>query len=81
MPTIRGKVIDYNTRRPVIGASVSVAGRTVRTNSKGEFIISAPAGDYRITVSHRDYTPGTTPLLLRADTTATIPLIPRVGLL
>lgn len=81
MPTVRGKVVDYNTGRPVVGASVSVAGRTTRTNSNGEFIVSAPAGDYTITVSHRDYTPTPRMLNLTVDQTITIRMIPRVGLL
>lgn len=81
MVTLRGRVVDTNTGRPVIGASVSVAGRTVRTDRNGQFIISMPAANYTISVSHRDYSATSRLVMLTADATITVPLVPRVGLL
>lgn len=81
MVVLRGRIVDMNTGRPVVGASVSVAGRTVRTNRNGDFIISVTPASYRISVSHRDYSSVARLLTLMADTTITIPLVPRVALL
>jgi uncharacterized membrane protein len=40
---------------PVPGSSISVAGRTLRTDAKGEASVNLPAGSYKITASKAKY--------------------------
>ncbi|NLG61895.1 MAG: carboxypeptidase-like regulatory domain-containing protein, partial [Candidatus Cloacimonetes bacterium] len=51
--TIRGTVVEAQTRRPLPGAQVTVVGtqRSVPTNEQGAFLlVGLPAGEHRIAV-------------------------------
>ncbi len=55
---LTGKVIDAQTKEPLLGANIIVEGTTVGgvTNPNGEFIIiNVPAGEYSVTASMIGY--------------------------
>lgn len=81
MATLSGLVIDINTRKPIVGATVTAGGLTYRTDRDGKFVFRLPSAIYNITVSHRNYTQETRLVTLTVDSTITIPLVPRMGLL
>lgn len=58
---ITGKVLDaQNGKKPLEGASVSIGGEPVLTNSDGIFIISQlPLDNYTVTITYNDYNPQT----------------------
>lgn len=53
--TIRGKVSDATTKKPIEGVSISSKGNGTFTNADGEFSLSAVAGS-QITISSVGYT-------------------------
>lgn len=58
---ITGKVLDaQNGKKPLEGASVSIGGEPVLTNSDGIFTISQlPLDNYTVTITYNDYNPQT----------------------
>ena len=58
---ITGRILDaQNGKKPLEGASVSIGGDPVLTNSDGIFTISQlPLDNYTITITYSDYTPQT----------------------
>ncbi len=54
---IRGKVTDKTSKMPLVGANVVVEGTGLgsMTDKNGEFEISAPAGNYIVSVSYIGY--------------------------
>ena len=58
---ITGKVLDaQNGKKPLEGASVSIGGEPVLTNSNGIFTISQlPLDNYTVTITYNDYNPQT----------------------
>lgn len=81
MATLMGVVVDINTRRPVVGATVSAGGLTFRTDRDGKFVFRLPPAMYSLKVSHRNYSEETRLVTLTVDSTITVPLVPRLGLL
>jgi hypothetical protein len=81
MTTLSGLVIDINTRKPIVGATVTSGGLTYRTDRDGKFVFHLPSAIYNVTASHPSYTQETRIVTLTVDSTITIPLIPRLGLL
>jgi hypothetical protein len=55
MVVIYGKVIERFTKKPVIGATVSMAGDTKYTDASGGFSLDVPYGDYPFIISHPQY--------------------------
>ncbi|MEK7250424.1 MAG: TonB-dependent receptor, partial [Bacteroidota bacterium] len=73
---IRGKVIDRESKEPLVGANVSVAGTSLgaTTNVDGEYtVLSVPAGTYSIKVSFVGYS-STTVTNVRVNTDLTTSL-------
>lgn len=71
--SLTGEVIDQTTRRPLVGAQVSVVGtqRGVVTDQRGRYLIPGiPAGAYTVQVLYIGYRPETKQLTLSADETA-----------
>jgi len=56
--TVTVKVTDAGD--PVAGSRVSLAGRTLQTNAKGEATANLPAGSYKIGASKARYVGATT---------------------
>ena len=58
---ITGRILDAkNGKKPLEGASVSIGGEAVQTNSDGIFTISQlPLDNYTITITYCDYKPQT----------------------
>ena len=58
---ITGRILDAkNGKKPLEGASVSIGGETVQTNSEGIYTIShLPLDNYTITFTYNDYNPQT----------------------
>jgi hypothetical protein len=56
---ITGVVVDRQTNDPVVGATVSVSGRTAKTNSSGAFALGVAPGNVTLTISASGYQTGT----------------------
>ena len=56
----RATVTVTDAGDPVPGSSVSLAGRTLHTNAKGEASVNLPAGSYKVTASKPEYVGTTT---------------------
>lgn len=58
---ITGRILDAkNGKKPLEGASVSIGGETVQTNSEGIYTISQlPLDNYTVTFTYNDYNPQT----------------------
>ena len=52
-----GKIVDYWTGKPIVGATILLGTQTLATtNSSGEYQISQIAPSiYQLTILHRDY--------------------------
>jgi len=64
---IRGKIVDVETFKPIIGASISVSSITspVTTDEKGEFVVPVPKkGAYQIVSKFVGYASDTTTVVL-----------------
>src|SRR5690606_7590652 len=64
---IRGKIVDVETFKPIIGASISVSSITspVTTDEKGEFVVSVPKkGAYQVVSKFVGYASDTTTVVL-----------------
>ena len=81
MPVLTVNVVDYNTNRPVVGAIVTVNGVAVVTDFRGQAVFQAAPALYNVNVSRVNYTPETRSVTLTANQTATIRIVPRLGLL
>ena len=53
--TVAGTITDASTSQPITGATVTVSGFTVKTNSSGQYSITVPAGSYTVTASDYGY--------------------------
>ncbi len=83
--TIEGTVVDPNGA-VIAGAEVKVSGttlateRTVITNDAGFFrVVSLPAGDYTVTVSHKGFSAAPSKLELTLNRTVTLNIQMKVG--
>jgi hypothetical protein len=63
--TLAGRVVDSETKKPVIGARVFVSGTPVdaRTNESGEYHITLSPGTYSVSVVAADYSTQTIDLI------------------
>ncbi len=63
--TLAGRVVDSESRKPVIGARVFVSGTPVdaRTNENGEYNITLSPGTYSVSVVAADYSTQTIDLI------------------
>lgn len=65
--TIRGQVINAETKSPLAGVRVSFAGKSVLTHSDGKYALpGAPAGSDTLRVRYLGYAPQSMPYTLRA---------------
>ncbi|MFN2252229.1 MAG: SpoIID/LytB domain-containing protein, partial [Anaerolineae bacterium] len=58
-PMVGGRVRDLVTLRPISGAEVSGAGRTVRTDDRGRFELHVPPGEHDLTARAAGHTAAT----------------------
>ena len=56
--TVRGKVTDAATSRPIAGAQIAVVNGTsgARTDAAGDYVVTVPAGPHALQVSQLGYT-------------------------
>lgn len=54
---LSGEVISADGRKPIAGAQVFISGlqRELKTNAEGKFKVEVPAGDYNVSILHRDF--------------------------
>lgn len=76
MVTLRGRVIEKWTGRPLEGILVTADGVTAITNANGMFEMVLEVGTYTINAMHRDYETFTETMSLAADTEVEIELVP-----
>lgn len=55
IPSIQGKVVEYYTRRSILGAVVIVNSRSTVTDQAGRFSMDVPLGSLTIKVTHRQF--------------------------
>jgi TonB-linked SusC/RagA family outer membrane protein len=71
--TVRGRVVEAGSQRPLTGVQVSVAGtaRGTLTNASGDFLlVGVPAGTRQIRAQSIGYTPAEQAVTVGADQTA-----------
>ena len=66
MTTIKGRVIERFTKRPVVGAAVATPAGNTYTNSIGEFEVDAPAGQTTVAVNAEGFRPFSQPIRVGA---------------
>jgi len=81
MPVLTVNVVDYNTNRAVSGAIVTISGVAVVTDNRGQAVFQVAPASYSVNVSRFNYTSETRSVTLTANQTATIRIVPRLGLL
>lgn len=72
---IVGKVVDVETRAPLVGANVVIEGTSLgaATGTDGRYVITAiPAGEYKLVVFMMGYKSGTKKVKTHAGATATV---------
>jgi hypothetical protein len=83
--TLRGTVLDVDTKSPLVGANVFIVGTTrgAATNEIGVFVIKdIPVASYTIKVSYIGYDPvKITDVIVRSDRVTTIPIELRLSYL
>lgn len=67
MPSISGQVVEYWSKKVVVGAVVEAAGRTAVTDSAGRFSLVLPIGIVDLRVIHEDFHAYTTTLNLTRE--------------
>ncbi len=75
--TINGYVKDTTSGELVIGATISVNGRSVVSNSYGFYSLTLPAGSYDILVSHVSYISQVVSIHLEHDISLNYYLLPK----
>jgi len=75
MPRLLIKVVDYETRMPLMGVGVSVDGRVGVTDFRGEAVFELPAGTYTVSVRHTFYRPFEETVTVDRDRAITVRLI------
>jgi len=70
--TLRGTVVERDTKAPVAGAIVTVGSELVATDDAGAFTVTLPAGNYTIEVSAEWLRTTKRPIVLKGDGTITI---------
>ena len=76
---IDGTIKDGQTGETLIGASVrikEIPSRGTTTNNYGFFSVSAPAGQYTLTISYIGYATANIPVNLKQDTQQSVSLLP-----
>jgi hypothetical protein len=70
VPSLTGKVTDFNTGEPIVGAVISLDFKKsgVITDTTGNYQIFLPMGDYVLKVSHLGYKPYRTKVVVSKDT-------------
>lgn len=68
MTLLQGRVYESTSGRPIEGVFVSLGGQYGgATDANGNFSIDAPIGSYTLTMTHRDFAPYSTMILLNYD--------------
>jgi hypothetical protein len=75
--TLSGYVRDSTTGETVIGASVTIASRTVSTNQYGYYSITLEEGEYTLAVTHVSYFTQSSAVSLTGNLQLDILLIPK----
>jgi TonB-linked SusC/RagA family outer membrane protein len=73
--TVRGRVVDDASKRPIDNVQVSVVGTTIGaiTNATGEFtLVRVPAGTHTLRVRRIGFGPRDQPVTVTADATTTV---------
>ncbi|MGL4991770.1 MAG: hypothetical protein ACRC57_11515, partial [Sarcina sp.] len=77
------KVVDSKTGLPIAGATVSIDGKTMKTNSEGDVTVQGlePSAGAKVDATDPDYSDGTgtVPIESNKTSTVTIPLTPKNG--
>jgi iron complex outermembrane receptor protein len=68
--TVRGRVTDDATQQPLSGATITVGSRSARTQTGGDYTVTAvPAGTYTVQVRMLGYSPTTRDITVAAGQT------------
>ncbi|NCU05675.1 MAG: carboxypeptidase-like regulatory domain-containing protein, partial [Chitinophagaceae bacterium] len=80
--TISGYVKDSTSNETIIGATISVKGRTkgISSNQYGFYSITLDKGSYTLTVSHVGFTAKEIDLDLNSNTQLNFDLAPRIAI-
>lgn len=74
--TIRGRVIDKQTKAPVAGAVIAVGNELVASDDDGRFAIALPRGRYTLDVSAPFLKPAKQPIVVGGDADVVIEVEP-----
>lgn len=71
--TVNGTVIDYDSGKPIAGATVTANSSSTKTTANGTYALNVAIGTYNITVSATDYIDGTANgIVVNTQTTTTV---------
>lgn len=46
MPEVKGKIVDADTKKPLAFVTIGLDGKVTSTNTRGEFNLLVPPGEY-----------------------------------
>jgi len=67
MPEVRGKIVDYDTDKPLAFVHISLDGKETATNIRGEFSVIVPPGTYIFRIRSPHYEPITETIEVTED--------------